>query len=390
MGKPIAIFFGVLIFSFLFTYQVLGQSNESTIWTCVGPCPTATPTATPSVTPTPTSSTAPTATPDATVTATPTGSPSSTATPTGSPISSPYGSGTPFPSGTPKPPFAPNELIIYGYGPANSSFYLMGIAVYEVTKSDDKGYFVFNRLMFPTILSYASDLLFPELCIQAVDENNLVTQPSCIPAMPLNMSVQEVGPILVSPTLTIDKNIFYQDEFIQSMGKTIPNSKVFVTIIRQEKSFIPKIISQVSAYSIPHYEVTSDAEGNYSFNLPSNTLDNWKIFASTEYGENTTPASNTLHFRIKPQIYQATETYETIKKYITGDVYIAIAVIEILLIVALCILYYKRFKVGTLTHKYKVKVAKRRKHIKLSELQREYLKLQGEYIHLLKKKGVME
>jgi hypothetical protein len=383
MKRSNLIFLIALCFTFLLVVNVAAQSsNESTLDTCVGACPTATPSLTPVATATPTTEPTATSTPAPGATATPTAT--STATPTGIP------SITPRPSGTPKPPFAPNELIIYGYGPANSSFYLMGIGVYEATKSDNRGYFKFDNLMLPTILSYAADLLFPELCIQAVDDNNLVTQPSCIAGMPLNISVQEVGPILVSPTITIGKNIYYQDEFIESSGKTIPNTKVVISIIRQDKSFIPKLIGEISAYGLPSYEVSSDENGDYSFNLPSNTLDNWKVFASAEYQNNKSPASNVLNFRVKPQIYHATEIYESVKQYITSDVYIAVAGIEILLIIALCILYYKRFKAGTLSHKYKVKVAKRRKHIKLSELQKEYLKLQSEYVHLLREKGIWE
>ena len=381
MRRSNLIFLITLSLTILIVSNVRGQEeNETTLDTCVGACPTDTPAPTPTPEPTATPTTAPGETATPTLTATPTPTTTATSTPIGSAM----------PTGSPKPPFVPSGLIIYGYGPADSSFYLLGIGVYEATKSDNRGYYKFDNLMFPTILSYAADLLFPELCIFAVDENNLVTQPSCIAGMPLNLSVQEVGPILVSPTITISKNIYYQDEFIESSGKTIPNSKVFVSIIKADKSFIPKLINEISAYGLPTYEVASDENGNYSYNLPSNTLDNWKVFASTEYQNNKSPISNTLNFRVKPQIYHATEIFESVKQYITSDVYIAVAVIEILLIIALAILYYKRFKAGTLSHKYKVKAAKRRKHIKLTDLQKEYLKLQGEYVHLLREKGILE
>ena len=62
-------------------------------------------------------------------------------------------------------------LSVYGYGPINSDITLRGYGVSENVTSDSTGLFRFNSV-------YNFSYTYPELCLQAVDNQNRVTQPT--------------------------------------------------------------------------------------------------------------------------------------------------------------------------------------------------------------------
>jgi hypothetical protein len=237
----------------------------------------------------------PTATATATATATPTASPSISPTPISSPIASPVSIPTPTPAGAFK---------IYGYAPSNSEVFLSGIAVSEKTISDSQGYFEFTRLFFPTFLSYLSGFRYPELCLFSLDESRRLTSPVCIPPLPLGAETNEVGPILLSPTLNIEKGTLLKSEQAIASGKTVPNSEIEIYLAR-EKTSIPffDFIKEVSAYTIPLYQISSDDNGDFEFNLP-NDPDTWRLFAGVKVLGSSSAKSNTLMFNVYPPFYR--------------------------------------------------------------------------------------
>jgi len=241
--------------------------------------------------------------PTATPTTTPTSTSAATATPTSTSVSQATASPTaiplPSPSASPSIMQIPDKLTIYGYAPSNSDVTLTGIAVSEQVRAQKNGYFEFKRLFFPTHLSFAAGKLYPELCLYAIDDMARLTYPTCIPSLPLDSGAKRIGPIILSPTLTIGNDNIPQNKQVRASGKTIPNTKVEIYFARAGTgtNFF-SIIKEALAYFIPKYEVVSDSEGYFEFNLPSDSSDVWRIFAVSRPPEGDSPKSNTLNFNV--------------------------------------------------------------------------------------------
>jgi len=237
----------------------------------------------------------PTATPTSTATATSTSvssitSPTFTAIPTVTPTASPYI--------LPIPPlrrFKSPTLSIYGYGPVEAEVSLTGIGVSERVVSQKNGFFRFDSI-------YSYSAFYPELCLQAIDSEKRVTQPSCIPALPLDTNIPlEVGPILLSPTISLDKNNVVVGDTSLVTGFSIPDSKVNVYIAKDQGSSL-SLVNTVNAYYIPDYEVQTKNDGSYEFSLPSLDATTYKLFASGRIGEDLTAKSTTLTYSVISEV----------------------------------------------------------------------------------------
>lgn len=174
-----------------------------------------------------------------------------------------------------------NVVTIFGYTSPDSRVELTSPRTFAVTYSDDNGYFAFNRLLLPR---HSQDL-----CLSVIDESNRHNKPACFPEPPENSSTTDIGPILLSPTLTLDlKNKF-------SSGQTIPNSQIYLHFYQEQKPF--SFIKKVSAFSLPVIQTQSDSRGNYSINLAASTPTNYRLYTTATFLESNTPKSNTLLYQ---------------------------------------------------------------------------------------------
>lgn len=233
--------------------------------------------------------------------------PTPTLSPAGPPMSPPY---YPMPSPAPVytyptiPPTSPIELprpknykaiplTIYGYGPINSEVSLKGFGVSSKTISDNNGLFRFSQI-------YSLSLKYPELCIQAVDDQNRTTQPSCIPALPNESLIPlEVGPILLSPTISISENKVKEGTNAVLSGRTTPNTKVNIFVAKKEDITNKlSLVKEAYAYTLPTLEINSNEKGEYEVSLPTGESSEYKLFASTKFGEYLSAKSNTLNFAV--------------------------------------------------------------------------------------------
>ena len=278
-------------------------TNDATIGQVIGPA-TATPTST--------------VTPTATTVNTATASPSFATSPTASPTILP----------TPISTFIPiirrfkgQTLSIYGYGPGEAEIVLSGFGISEKTKSDNKGYFRFEE-----IYSYSS--FYPDLCIQARDLENRVTQPSCIPALPVNSIIPfEVGPILLSPTISIDNNNVVVDQQSVARGMAIPNSEINIYLAKN--------------YYIPTYQIQSKMNGSYEFSLPTAEVSSYLLFASSRVGGDLSAKSTTLFFSV---ISETKSVLQNTKEFLIYNKIGLLIVLELIVIMILGILVLKEPK----------------------------------------------
>lgn len=202
------------------------------------------------------------------------------------------------------------NMTIYGYAPASSMVFLTGFGVNENRLADTNGYFIFGNIQ---TTSTSSD--YPELCLTAY-VNSLSTQPTCLPPLPGGSNVYEIGPVILSPIISIEQNTLIVGSQVGLNGYTIPNSTVNIYFTESGRSLA--FVEKVLAYTIPVYQVVSDDFGKFQFNLPSNIIARWKVYASTTYQSSLSPKSTTLNFSVKSNIsYYLKTVYETIIRVTT-------------------------------------------------------------------------
>lgn len=277
------------------------------------------------------------------------------------------------PTATPAPKkYIGKPLIIYGYGPKNSDVSLTGIGVSEKTTANESGYFVFERV-------YSYSVVYPELCIQATDFSKRVTQPSCIPPLPQSGIVpSEVGPVMLSPTISIDENNIVQGESVRADGMTVPNSNLEIYIAKKDAGSL-SLIQSAYAYNLPKYNIKSDIDGNYEFSLPTQDSASYKIFAANTFGGVMSAKSNTLTFSVLTPVQNA---WQEIKKQLFSDPLAWVILIEVIVIALLIIAILKQPRKA---YKRKKKItSKKSKQEKYQEVG-----LKNRYIEFLKSKGLI-
>lgn len=175
------------------------------------------------------------------------------------------------------------SLTIFGYTSPNSRVELSNATTFAAAYSDSQGYFLFDHLYLPR---HSQDL-----CLSSQDESNRLNNPTCFPEPPINLTYSEIGPVLLSPTISLDLTS------LSSSGQSIPNTALKIYLYRQDSPL--SFVKSVSAFSLPILETKTDAGGNYSLNLPATTA-NYRLFASAEYLGANSPKSNTLLYQNAP------------------------------------------------------------------------------------------
>ncbi|GIW63496.1 MAG: hypothetical protein KatS3mg091_298 [Patescibacteria group bacterium] len=176
-------------------------------------------------------------------------------------------------------------IRIYGYTSPLSYVFLTSTGLSDTTLSEQNGYFNF-------IINYAPENL-KEVCLNSSDQFGRTTNLTCLPI--LLKSGAEIGPIILSPTLSLSKPIYLENDEILISGQTIPNQKVTIKFFKDTATNNP-FIKSVFAQETEKYAVTTDADnqGNYSFSLKKSTKDNLRIAGYTIYNNQKSPLSYTL------------------------------------------------------------------------------------------------
>lgn len=261
------------------------------------------------------------------------------------------------------------KMTLWGYGPADSVLELNGIGVDQTTTSDQSGYYSFDLIYLP------GEGVFPELCVTAIDNEGRTTPPTCIPPISGGDFFFDVGPVILPPTISIGAPESNFGADVSAQGKTIPNSTINIKLARPEiKSGVLglRLVSHVLAFYIPNYTVTSDQNGDYSFNMPTNTATDWRVFAIANYRDgNKSPKSNTLKFSTLSLVAYAWESlWEFLKTLLYWP---RIIILEILIILILA------FIAWLVIHKKKGSSKKKRvpgmdqKHSEIIEKYQEFL-----------------
>ena len=90
-----------------------------------------------------------------------------------------------------------NRLTIFGYTSPLSRVEISNPTIFSVTYSQPDGYFTFDRIIVPKNTG--------EYCLQSKDDSLRSTPPLCLPAPPPTNTLTDIGPIVLAPTLSLEK-----------------------------------------------------------------------------------------------------------------------------------------------------------------------------------------
>jgi len=200
-------------------------------------------------------------------------------------------------------------LTLYGYTAPSALVRVVGVGVTDTTTSDSTGYFYFDGIFTPVFT-------YPELCIESTDTEGLISQPTCIPPLPVQPVAFSVGPVYLSPTISFSENNVLRQDFAFASGATVPESEVNIYIAKEGAPRRISLVREALAYYVPVYKTRSDASGKYEFSLPTADAGVYRIFAGSRVGENPSAKSTTLTFSVRTAPYVLWEIIlEFIRKY---------------------------------------------------------------------------
>ena len=187
---------------------------------------------------------------------------------------------------------------LFGYSSPGALVNIQGMGIFDQTYAKDDGYFEFN--------SQFSPFSPREVCLFSRDKFGRLSNPLCIPPFPTDYDVI-VGPVILPPTLSFDKNDYFLGDEIILSGQSIPNTELdFAVFIDEKRSFINYFVRKLNpikstyALTFPNLKTASDENGNFSLSLPSSNPEFFRVFAQTSYDNNLSPKSNTLNLNVLP------------------------------------------------------------------------------------------
>ncbi|MCL4338103.1 hypothetical protein M1271_00260 [Patescibacteria group bacterium] len=195
---------------------------------------------------------------------------------------------------------AKTDIRLFGYTAANSIVQATSIRVFAQVSSDRTGYFVID----PLPISQEAK----EICVTTIDSEKRSGFPTCI-SLPDSNKPTEIGPLLLSPTLSLSQGSILQSGKALASGRTIPSSEVVLSFFAVPNSSLSEkltgaiastFIPDVEAADLPLLTSVSDQKGFFSINLPTSKAVGYRLFAKAYFKKDPTPKSSTLAFTITP------------------------------------------------------------------------------------------
>ncbi|MDO9027790.1 MAG: hypothetical protein Q7U68_02890 [Candidatus Roizmanbacteria bacterium] len=198
------------------------------------------------------------------------------------------------------------RFSLFGYTSPLAQVTFEGMGIFDQTVADDKGYFQFNNRFSP----FSSR----EACLSSKDQFGRLSSPLCLPPFPVNYNVS-IGPVIMPPTVSLDKKDYFMGDQVILSGQTIPNTEVDLAMFTQNgnrklgmeagisfpnPSSIFFFIKPVEAFTFPQLDIKSDSKGNFSINLPSSNPEKFRLFAQTNFKKSISPNSVKLNLEILP------------------------------------------------------------------------------------------
>lgn len=192
-----------------------------------------------------------------------------------------------------------NEFTLFGYSSARAQVNLEGVGIYDSVAALNNGYFEFKNRF--------SALSKREVCLSAKDQLGRLSLPVCLPPFPKEKQVV-IGPVILAPTISADKDTYFVDDRVIISGQTIPNTDVNFSFFTNDLGRAPTLSEvlglswglnkKVYASSLPILRVRSDSQGNFNLALSASEAENFRIFARANFENYDSPGSNLLNIKI--------------------------------------------------------------------------------------------
>lgn len=191
-----------------------------------------------------------------------------------------------------------HRFSLYGYTSPFALVTFSGLGIFDQTIADKDGYFIFKNRFSPFSPR--------EACLVAQDQLGRLTSPLCLPPFPTDYNV-EIGPVIMPPTLSLDKNEYWVGDEVILSGQGIPNSTVNLSFFSQENyqlipNFLVKIflLNPVYAQNPNTLETNTDNQGNFSINLSASQAKKLRLFTQINFDQKISPESRKLTVEILP------------------------------------------------------------------------------------------
>jgi len=161
------------------------------------------------------------------------------------------------------------------------------------TIADREGVFRFRSVLAP--------IQTGDFCFLSYDVDQVANNPLCFPPPAPNTKTTVSG-IFLSPTVSIEKALFRQNQIVAAKGRAFPETDLEVFLFETQRNrlleFFDVIIPAALAREGPKLELKSDSQGYFSFNLPTQKSTKWRFFIGPKLeSENMTAKSNLLTFQ---------------------------------------------------------------------------------------------
>lgn len=222
------------------------------------------------------------------------------------------------------------RFTLFGYTSPGALVNLVGQGIADETYADITGYFEFSNRFLP---------LSPhEACLSSRDQFGRTSAPACLPPFPTQSDVV-IGPVILPPTISLDKPSYYIGDEVVLTGQTIPGEEISLSMFTSPISLLSKIynlgsmITPVEAFSIPKLKTKSDNKGNFSFSLPSEQTQSYRIFTQVDFQNKPSANSSTLSLKILPVWWIIVKFFSFLWQLIKGRFLEFIITLEIIVLI---------------------------------------------------------
>jgi len=239
---------------------------------------------------------------------------------------------------------------LFGYTSARATVSLNGIGLLKEVKADEKGKFIFENFFAPATIK--------EFCLSAIDTENRINTPLCVPAPQRHTPHQALGPYLLPPSIEVSNGQALTGEHITITGKTIPGTDVSIALFHETNQAVAFVKSVYAAQTLEKKDVSASSDGSYTAQVTSNNQETIRLFAQAQFNKQKTPKSNTLSIKLISVIMSYFERFLQYLRLLLNP--------NVVLLMEICLvlfLIYTRFRWGWFFHKKKKRALMRVKSI---------------------------
>ncbi len=220
------------------------------------------------------------------------------------------------------------RFVLFGYTSPHALVTLnLSEAVYQAY-ADGTGYFNFvNPIQFSSATK--------EPCLSSQDQLGRLSSPLCLAPIPPVQDVN-IGPVIMPPTISLDKPHYYVGDEVLLSGQTIPTTSVNLFLFTKNSS--PSLanlslIKPVEAFIFPQFLSQADNGGNFSVELPSSAAKDYRLFVTTNFQNHTSPQSIILNLSILPIWMIIIEFLRLLWSIITNRLIELIIIVELMALI---------------------------------------------------------